>query len=148
MRIGSGVERIKFPIGVGDTVLLMFCSSSIAAWKAASGRLVDPQDDRHHHISDAVAIAGLFAAPPTLAGLPPPIIDLGDDAVRLGSSAAAQSVLLGETFLSALAALVTAIGTAVGGLPGGAGAGTAITGALATFQSAAVTYSSQKVKVS
>lgn len=147
LRLGSDVERIKFPIRRGDTVLLMFCSSSIAAWKAASGRLVDPQDDRHHHLADAVAITGLFAAPPPASGTPPPIIDLGDDAVRLGASEAAQSVLLGEVFLSALSALVTTIGTAVGSVPGGAAAGSTIATALATFNGQAATYSSQKVKV-
>lgn len=67
-----------------------------------------------------------------------------------GSAGAAQQALLGNQFLSALGTLVTAIATAVGtsGSPAGAtAAGTAITAALTTFQGAAASYLSAKVKL-
>lgn len=56
---GAGPYRVTFPVAVGDTVLLVFCSSSIDRWLSRGGE-VDPQDARHHDISDAVAIPGLF----------------------------------------------------------------------------------------
>jgi hypothetical protein len=61
---GAGGFRVTFPIVAGDTVLLVFASSSIDRWLALGGE-VDPQDDRRHHISDAIAIPGLrsFASP-------------------------------------------------------------------------------------
>ena len=61
---GSGAFRVTFPISVGDNILLVFSSSSIARWKASGGE-VDPGDDRHHQLSDAVAIPGLQASPAT-----------------------------------------------------------------------------------
>lgn len=49
---GSGSTRVKFPIKPGDPCLILFSSSCITAYKA-TGRLVDPKDDRHHHEADA-----------------------------------------------------------------------------------------------
>lgn len=54
---GSGTVRIKFPIRAGDPCWVMFASSSIARCKAGDGTtVVDPGDDRHHHLADAFAI--------------------------------------------------------------------------------------------
>lgn len=55
---GAGGFRITFPLAVGDTVLVVFTSSSIDRWLAVGGE-VDPGDDRRHDINDAVAIPGL-----------------------------------------------------------------------------------------
>ena len=55
---GSGAFSITWPVKVGDTVLLVFSSSSIDRWLALGGE-VDPIDDRRHHITDAIAIPGL-----------------------------------------------------------------------------------------
>lgn len=55
---GSGAFSITWPVKPGDTVLLVFSSSSIDRWMALGGE-VDPIDDRRHHITDAVAIVGL-----------------------------------------------------------------------------------------
>jgi len=59
---GSGPYSLKFPIGVGDTVLLVFASASLDKWLAIGGE-VDPVDDRRHSLSDAIAIPGLRARP-------------------------------------------------------------------------------------
>lgn len=56
---GSGGVRIRFPIGVGDYVVLLFSSSSIDRW-ITTAQEGDPQDDRHHALSDAIAIPGLL----------------------------------------------------------------------------------------
>jgi Phage protein Gp138 N-terminal domain len=75
---GAGGFRVTFPVAVGDTVLLVFASSSIDRWLALGGE-VDPLDDRRHHISDAIAIPGLrdFAHP--LAAAPTSTMSLGKD---------------------------------------------------------------------
>lgn len=145
MRVGSGIERFKFPVRSGDLCLLLFCSSSIAAWKAR-GALVDPEDDRHHHEADAIAITGLFVGGSDTPGT---FIEITDQEIlNLGGTPAVQSALLGEAFLSQLSTLVTSIATAVSGIPtGGAAAGAAITTALGVFTSAVATYTSQKVKL-
>lgn len=55
---GSGGVRIKFPIVPGDTVWLQISSVSLDRWLEIGGE-IDPQDDRHHALTDAVAIPGL-----------------------------------------------------------------------------------------
>ena len=55
---GSGAFSVTWPVKPGDTVLLVFSSSSIDRWLALGGE-VDPIDDRRHHITDAIAIPGL-----------------------------------------------------------------------------------------
>lgn len=59
---GSGGARVRFPIHVGDTVLLLFADGSLDRWlhKGDGG---DPKDDRRHHLTDAIAIPGLLHAP-------------------------------------------------------------------------------------
>lgn len=88
---GSGPYRITFPVAAGDTVLLVFASSSIDKWLAVGGE-VDPEDDRRHHISDAIAIPGLFdfAHVPTTA--PTDAMVLHADKVRVGGPGAADNV--------------------------------------------------------
>lgn len=66
---GSRSIRIEFPLVKGDTVLLMFCQASIDRWFARGG-VVDPGDDRHHALSDAIAIPGVIDEP-TAEGLDP-----------------------------------------------------------------------------
>lgn len=58
MRPGSGGDRLKYDIRPGDAVLLLFASASLDRW-LATGRSLDPQDDRRHTLSDAIAISGL-----------------------------------------------------------------------------------------
>lgn len=53
--LGTGAFRFTFPIAKGDTVMLMFSQASLDIWLAKGGE-VDPVDDRHHSINDAIAI--------------------------------------------------------------------------------------------
>lgn len=55
---GTSALRIKFPINVGDGVLLVFVGVSMDTWKSSSG-IVDPADDTRHNYTDCVAIPGL-----------------------------------------------------------------------------------------
>lgn len=74
---GAGGFRVTFPVAVGDVVLLVFSSSSLDKWLAGNGAEVDPIDDRRHHITDAVAIPGLRAAP--LGTAAPSTMSMGKD---------------------------------------------------------------------
>jgi hypothetical protein len=49
---------LVLPVSVGDTGLLVFADGSLDVWLARGG-VVDPLDDRHHALSDAVFIPGL-----------------------------------------------------------------------------------------
>ena len=50
-----------FEVAKGDSVLLIFCSSSIDEWLAGNGKESDTDDPRRFDITDAVAIPGLFS---------------------------------------------------------------------------------------
>lgn len=55
--VPSGADLVV-PVAVGTTGLLVFCDDSLDVWLSKGG-LVDPLDDRHHALSDAVFIPGL-----------------------------------------------------------------------------------------
>lgn len=144
MRVGSGVERFKFPVRSGDRCLVSFSSSSIAKLKSVDD-IVDPDDDRHHHEADGIAIPGLFFGGADPAGT---FIEIDDqDVLHLGGSPAPHPVLLTNAFLSQLNTLVSAIGDAMNSIPEGTVAAGEILAALDIFNSAVASYTSQKVKV-
>lgn len=145
MRVGSGIERFKFPVRPGDRCLVVFASSSIAKLKSVDD-VVDPDDDRHHHEADGIAITGLFFGGSDAAGT---FVEIDDqDVLNLGGSPATEPVLLGSAFLSQLNTLLAAIKAAVSAAgPGGPGAATTLQIAINAFNSAVTSYTSQKVKV-
>ena len=55
---GGGGFRVVWPIPNGSTVLLVYADASLDRWAALGGE-VDPEDDRAHHPSDAIAIPGV-----------------------------------------------------------------------------------------
>src|SRR4029077_19438930 len=50
---------MKLPIKPGDTGIALFCERSLQVWSQTGGA-VDPADPRHHHLSDAVFVPGLY----------------------------------------------------------------------------------------
>jgi len=82
--------RVTFPIEVGDVVLLSFASSSIARVKL-TGKGGDPGDDRHHRLSDAIAIPGLSVGEPSLDATEDAYVVHESD-IRLGGPAAEERV--------------------------------------------------------
>lgn len=50
---------ISFPLKAGDQVLLVFSERSLDRWLVSGGQ-VDPADPRKHHLTDAVAVPGLY----------------------------------------------------------------------------------------
>ena len=62
--LGGGGIRIRVPIVKGDTVYLLFGARSMDKFKATGGtNEVDPDDERHHDLSDAIAIPAELVNP-------------------------------------------------------------------------------------
>lgn len=80
---GSGGVRVRFPISVGDEIMLLFADVSIEEW-LATGRLEKPTDPRAHDVTDAVAIPGLLSSGK---GDKPPTIEFtGSGTIEIGGS--------------------------------------------------------------
>lgn len=79
----AGAYAMTLPVGVGDTVLLVFCDVSLAEWRA-SGAVSEPVDARRHSIGWPVAIPGFF---PDSSPMSPAVLDL---------AARVAGVVLGE----------------------------------------------------
>jgi hypothetical protein len=110
---GSGSFRVTFPIAVGDIVLLVFASSSIARWKV-TGKGGDPGDDRHHRLSDAIAIPGLISLASRPTDAPTDAVVVHAPKIKLGSSDSNHKVLTtadGSLFLTALAYAISQLTT-------------------------------------
>ncbi len=57
---GGGGFVVTWPMAVGDEVLLVFSDDSLDKYlQTGGGSDIDPADDRRHHLTDAVAIAGV-----------------------------------------------------------------------------------------
>lgn len=97
---GSDGARIRFPITVGDTVLLIFCSASIDRW-LVRGDQVDPEFDRRHDLNDAVAIPGLGSFADKADKTPQ--IDITESQIKAGGSSALTLDAKFREFLSDLA---------------------------------------------
>lgn len=75
---GGGGMRITFPVRAGDTVLLVFSDRSIDSWLAQGGE-ASPEDERRHHLSDAVAIPGLHPNNAAWSGTESGVVTIGED---------------------------------------------------------------------
>lgn len=51
----AGLWFVHMPIAIGDHVLLVFAERSLDVWRSLGG-VVDPNDIRMHHLSDAIAM--------------------------------------------------------------------------------------------
>ena len=154
---GSGGYGMTWPIAKGDTVLIVWCSRSIARWKprgSGDGRAIDPGDDRKHAFPDAIAYPGVRDYGHALSSV-------DDNAwcirvpsgkfLKVGGPGAASSAVKGEQLVSALNSLVSVISAQIqvaanSGLDATA-IGIAMSAALASFNSSASSYLSNKVKI-
>jgi hypothetical protein len=110
---GGTPYRVIFPITIGDTVLLICCSSSIEDWLTSGSDTVDTASARRHDLSDAVAIPGLSSIVESVANPSPspsemvigsnatPIV-AGLTDIRLGSVAATELAAIASLVLSRL----------------------------------------------
>lgn len=153
----GGGFRTTYPLKRGDRVWLEFCEASLDRWKPRGGD-TDPGVDRRFNLSDAVAVTGVADFGHPLASAPTDRMSIGsdtgasieitDDEVRVGGNSGLERTWKADTFLSTFDTLIAAIATAVGGIPtGGAAAGSAITGALNTFDTAIVSAKTSIAKV-
>lgn len=55
----AGDAYIALPLAKGDNVLLLFSDHSLEKWQTSGGE-VYPDDEREHHISDAIAVPGCY----------------------------------------------------------------------------------------
>jgi hypothetical protein len=144
---GGGGYRVTFPIAKGDTVLLIFSEASLDKWLAHGGD-VDPNDDRRHTLSDAIAIPGLRDFAHALDSAPTDCATIGSDSgaviemrtadIRIGGGSGHEPTIKATTYRAAEDTLFAAIASAIGlNIPtGGSAAATAITSAIAIFQAA------------
>ena len=155
MQLGPPRGRITFPIAVGDLCWVMFASSSIALWVQKGGE-VDPKNDRHMDINDAVALVGLhsFASIPTTAPTDAVVIHAGLGVkVKLGAPTGTEPTILADSFLDGLGGLgdlldlMSTFVTAAGALPGMAASATALGTGITTFKGAFALYKSTKAEV-
>jgi len=57
----AGGAILHFPLENGDTGMGIFCERSLDVWLSGDGSAVNPNDTRHHDITDAVFIPGLYS---------------------------------------------------------------------------------------
>lgn len=89
----GGGFALTFPLAKGDPVLLVFSQRSLDAWAASDGKTtLHPEDHRRHHLSDAVALAGLSpaAAPIATAHAANVVLAKADDSVHLSITPAGE----------------------------------------------------------
>lgn len=111
-----GKFRITFPVSAGDGVLLVFSEQALDVWMSEGGE-VDPLDDRRSHLTDAVALPGLYDLKRTLQPTNEGAMTLGHDdgvqiyitesGINLGSNTGAQleAAALGDSIDSYLGSL-------------------------------------------
>ncbi|HUX71161.1 MAG TPA: Gp138 family membrane-puncturing spike protein [Cellulomonadaceae bacterium] len=150
-------------LGPATTGLLIFAEASLDRWLSGSGAEVDPKIDHRHDLSDGVFVPGLrpFGAP--LAGVPSDhavfgvpnglAIHLRTDAIKLGSDAATEALVLGSTYRTQEDLVLTALNTLCAALavepllgPSSKASAGALATAITTFQAAAASYLSTEVK--
>lgn len=124
----GGGYRLTLPIAVGDFVVVVHTHSSHDQWLVGEGGVVDPRDDRRHHLSDAVAFPAVRPFGNALQSAPTSYLSLGADSgpvvevdkdtseVRVGGHDGCLPVLMHDpffanftSFLSSLQVLVAAL---------------------------------------
>lgn len=125
----GGGYRLTLPIAVGDFVVVVHTHSSHDQWLVGTGAVVDPRDDRRHHLSDAVAFPAVRPFGNALQSAPTNCLSIGSDTgptievdqsnVRVGGSGlGVESMVMGDSFLAAINTMVTAISTMIAGING------------------------------
>lgn len=73
---GGGGYSMTAPVAKGDMCMLLFADRSLDNW-LRDGEDVDPQDNRMHHLSDAVALVGFAAMPNKLSDVDTAALQIG-----------------------------------------------------------------------
>lgn len=113
----GGGASMTWPLAKGDHVLLVFCARAIGQW-FHGGRTGAPDSPRHHALTDAIAIPGLFRAGQQLAGLGNKLelreptggtIDIGVGAAQ-GAARTGDAVTLSAAWLLWVSAVASVTG--------------------------------------
>lgn len=115
---GAGGFHITFPVKKGDEVLVIFTDKSIDAWQDQGG-ISDPDDNRRHHLSDAIAIPGLHNNTGKIAGVDTDVITIGKDDgdadfVALSTATKNELTKLHDTMRDGFQTTATAITAIIG----------------------------------
>lgn len=101
---GSGGTRIKYPVKVGDTVMLVVCSEELDNW-LISGKEVIPRSAHRHNMRDVIAVTGLQAFPDACDA--ETLIEFTEDnKVLIGSKGGAKKSMLYQEAGQALKAAI------------------------------------------
>ncbi len=109
----GGKAAVLLPITAGDEGWLVFSERSLDVWKSKGG-VVDPDDTRKHHLSDAVYMPGGTSFPKALAGDPSDLVMVNDKAeVRVKSSgkASVKNLNTGDELVDLTQQMATALST-------------------------------------
>ncbi len=112
----GGACFMAWPLAVGDPVLLVFLERDPGAWRE-TGSVGPTGDNRLHPLGAAVAFPGGIRANGERLGtgkVHDGKVVIGDG-VLLGSAAAAQAMMLGTSFMSALNSMLNSIQSAAAG---------------------------------
>lgn len=157
---------MTFPIVKGDFVTLHFCETSIDNYMSGIGEDTDPDEFRHHDLSDAIAVPGFYPFKKSISDISSENLVIGKDnggaqihitpsgEVKLGSNLAVNEAVMGTTYRAAEDTMLTAVSAAIALI----GAPIPLTApqvaivaaapvAITAFQAAASTYLAVKVKV-
>ncbi len=112
---GEGFRQ-TYPVQPGDIALLLCSEASLDKW-LERGDVVDPEDDRRHHLSDGIAIVGLRPAVSPWTGISADATTWGKDGglqvhvtesdILLGGSAATDDVATAQKVGAQLDALAS-----------------------------------------
>lgn len=110
----AGKARIHLPLKEGDSVEICFSERSIENWNAKGG-IVDPEDPRKHHLSDAYVKPCLYPNKEPFSVTVPDAIEIVNDTAEIfikadGSvSIKASQLLLGDHSLSEFVAIASKV---------------------------------------
>ena len=133
---------LTFPLAVGDPCWLMFSERSLDKYLDSDGATgVDPEDARHHHLSDAVCYPGMQTPGDPVSGASATAVSLrnaadtchvqitpggevqikASGAIRLGTDGASHALAKATETIARISALETAFGSLHGILLAAAG---------------------------
>ena len=156
---------MSFPVEKGDLVTLHFCETSIDNYMSGTGEDTDPDEFRHHDLSDAIAVPGFYPFRRPINDISSANLVIGKDdggaqihitpsgAVKIGSDLATDASVKGTTYRSAEDTMLTVLKSAFAALAAeplltaSAATSTAAAAAITSFQAAAASYLAAKVKV-
>lgn len=108
----AGKARIHLPLKEGDSVEICFSERSLENWNAKGG-IIDPEDPRKHHLSDAYIKPCFYPSKDPFSVTDPEAIEIVNDSAEIFIKAdgtvsiKGSSLLLGDHSLSEFVAIAS-----------------------------------------